>query len=114
MATTASFHADIADHLLVDLYELTMVQAYLEADMLEPASFELFVRRLPKTRNFLVAAGLEQALAFLEQFQLTEAELRQIIDVYPLSAKALKTLRRLRFSGDVDAVPEGTVVFADE
>ncbi|HSE57432.1 MAG TPA: nicotinate phosphoribosyltransferase, partial [Nitrospiraceae bacterium] len=53
--------------LLTDLYQLTMVQAYVEQGMVEQAVFEFFVRRLPPRRNFLVAAGLEQALEFLEQ-----------------------------------------------
>jgi nicotinate phosphoribosyltransferase len=105
---------ELTDPLLIDLYELTMVQAYLDAGMVGPASFELFVRRLPSSRNFLIAAGLEQALAFLEAFHLSEGELSQLAAVFALSPAMKDLLRELRFSGDVDAVPEGTVVFADE
>jgi nicotinic acid phosphoribosyltransferase len=53
--------------LLTDLYQLTMLQSYLEHGMTETAVFEFFVRKLPAPRGFLVAAGLEQAVEFLEQ-----------------------------------------------
>jgi nicotinate phosphoribosyltransferase len=55
----------LSSPLLTDLYQLTMLQAYFEAGMTETAVFELFVRKLPPGRNFLVAAGLEQAVEFL-------------------------------------------------
>ena len=61
--------------LLTDLYQLTMAQAYLEQQMDEPAVFEFFVRRLPPSRNFLLAAGLEQVLEFLSQLHITPEEL---------------------------------------
>ena len=61
--------------LLTDLYELNMLQAYLEAGMTEPAVFEFFVRKLPDTRGFLMAAGLEQVVEFLEAARFTEPEL---------------------------------------
>ena len=61
--------------LLTDLYQLTMLQAYLEANMQEQAVFEFFVRRLPPRRGFLLAAGLEQALGFIENLRFGEEEL---------------------------------------
>ena len=61
--------------LLTDLYQLTMLQSYLEHGMTETAVFEFFVRKLPTRRGFLVAAGLEQAVEFLERAHFTGAEL---------------------------------------
>ena len=61
--------------LLTDLYQLTMLQGYFDQGMEETAVFEFFVRKLPPQRNFLVAAGLEQALGFLEDLRLTGEEL---------------------------------------
>ncbi|MCO5107231.1 MAG: nicotinate phosphoribosyltransferase [Burkholderiaceae bacterium] len=100
--------------LLTDLYQLTMMQAYLERGMQEPAVFELFVRKLPAQRNFMVAAGLEQALDFLESLAFTEGEIDWLEDQGGFSARLLDELRGLRFTGDVDAVPEGGVFFPDE
>ncbi|HEY7374322.1 MAG TPA: nicotinate phosphoribosyltransferase [Polyangia bacterium] len=114
MPTTTSVTPELSDPLIVDLYELTMFEAYIEAGMHGPASFELFIRRLPASRNFLVAAGLEQALQFLERFRVSREALAQIEQVHPLSPAARAALADLRFSGDVRAIPEGTVVFADE
>src|SRR3990172_8625511 len=76
--------------LLTDLYELTMAAAYFENNIRATASFELFVRGLPRDRGYLVAAGLEQALDYLE------------------------SLREFRFTGEAWAVPEGTPVFSEE
>lgn len=100
--------------LLTDLYELTMVGAYRAAGMRGRAVFELFVRRLPRARGFLVAAGLEQALAFLEDFEIGEPELGELERSGRVSRELLGRLRHLRFTGDVEAVPEGTVVFENE
>src|ERR1700722_10098130 len=61
--------------LLTDLYQLNMIQAYLDHDQTEPAVFEFFVRSLPKRRRFLMAAGLEQALEFLETLKFSAGEI---------------------------------------
>lgn len=61
--------------LLTDLYQLTMLQGYFDRRMERTAVFEFFVRKLPPKRNFLIAAGLEQALAFLENLRFTPEEL---------------------------------------
>lgn len=100
--------------LSTDLYQLTMLQSYLEQDMREPAVFELFVRRLPAQRNFLVAAGLEQALDYLTGLSFSRQDLDWLSAQHRFSADLLAYLAQLRFEGDVDAVPEGTIVFADE
>ena len=62
-----------ASALLTDFYQLAMAQAYFESEMNDTAVFELFVRRLPPRRHFLVAAGLEQAVDYLEQLRFTGA-----------------------------------------
>ncbi|MET8837473.1 nicotinate phosphoribosyltransferase [Micromonospora sp. NPDC004540] len=100
--------------LRTDLYELRMAASYLRRDMTEHATFSLFVRRLPHRRGFLVAAGLAEALAFLESFAFDDAELGYLRDVVGFDQPALTALAGLRFTGDVWAVPEGRVVFADE
>ena len=64
-----------ASALLTDLYQLTMVTAYLELGMTRQAVFEFYVRRMPRRRGFLLAAGLEQVLDFLEGLRVTSDEL---------------------------------------
>ncbi|MBU6434071.1 MAG: nicotinate phosphoribosyltransferase [Nitrospirae bacterium] len=100
--------------LLTDLYQLTMVQAYIEQGMMDTAVFELFVRRLPAQRGFLMAAGLEQVLDFLERLQVSPAELEWLKQTGRFSRSCLDYLETLRFSGDVHAMQEGTVFFPNE
>lgn len=100
--------------LLTDLYQLTMVQAYLEHRMEEPAVFEFFVRRLPSHRNFLLAAGLEQVLEFLSGLHVTAEELAWLERTGRCAPSLLRYLEALRFTGDVEAMPEGTPCFPHE
>jgi nicotinate phosphoribosyltransferase len=100
--------------LLTDLYQLTMLQAYFDRSMNDTAVFELFVRRLPKNRNFLVAAGLEQALEYLCALRFTERDIEDARRTELFRDEFLAWLARLEFTGEVDALPEGTVFFADE
>jgi len=100
--------------LLTDLYQLTMLQSYYEQGMTEVAVFEFFVRRLPENRGFLLAAGLEQALDFLEELRFGEEELDWIRKSGRFGAEFADRLAHLRFSGDVHAMPEGTAFFGDE
>jgi nicotinate phosphoribosyltransferase len=100
--------------LLTDLYELTMLQAYFEQRMNGTAVFELFVRKLPPHRNFLVAAGLEQALAYLAALRFTAEDLDWLAQSGRFTPAFIASVADLRFTGDVDAMPEGTVFFADE
>lgn len=104
----------MSEALLTDLYQLTMVTAYHELGMEQEAVFELFVRKLPGQRGFLVAAGLEQALDYLEALQFDADDLRWLEQGGRFKPEALRRLAGLRFTGDVDAMPEGTVFFADE
>jgi nicotinate phosphoribosyltransferase len=100
--------------LLTDLYELTMLQAYFDAGMNETASFELFVRALPTQRNFLMAAGLEHVIDYLEQLRFSPDDLSSLSRTGRFSTPFLRSLEHLRFTGDVDAMPEGTVFFPEE
>jgi nicotinate phosphoribosyltransferase len=100
--------------LLTDLYQLTMMQAYYETGMTAPAAFEFFVRKLPPTRSFFLAAGLEQVLDYLEEVRFTDADIAWLRSLDRFSDGFLDRLRSFRFTGDVDALPEGTVFFPDE
>jgi nicotinate phosphoribosyltransferase len=100
--------------LLTDLYQLNMLAAYLDHGLTETAVFELFVRKLPPRRGFLMAAGLEQALQFFETLAFTSENLGAISGLGEFSDRFIGYLRSFRFTGDVDAMPEGTVFFPDE
>ncbi|MBN8441357.1 MAG: nicotinate phosphoribosyltransferase [Thauera sp.] len=103
-----------ASALLTDLYELTMLQAYHDEGLHERAVFELFVRALPPQRRFLMAAGLEQALDYLENLRFTPAELDWLRSTGRFRPAFIDALRDFRFTGDVHAMREGTVFFGDE
>jgi nicotinate phosphoribosyltransferase len=104
----------LASPLLTDLYELTMLQAYYERGMTDSAVFELFVRKLPPGRDFLVAAGLEQALDFVEGLRFGEQELDWIRSCGHFKPEFADRLSGFRFTGDIHAMPEGTVFFPNE
>lgn len=100
--------------LLTDLYQLTMLQAYFDQGMNDTAVFEFFVRKLPAERNFLIAAGLEQVLEYLGEARFTEEELEWLGNSGRFHRRFVESLADWRFTGDVDAMPEGTVFFPDE
>jgi nicotinate phosphoribosyltransferase len=100
--------------LLTDLYELNMVASYLRRNMNGTATFSLFVRRLPPTRGFIVAAGVESCLDFLENLQFEEDDLRFLHDRLDFTPADLEAFRRFRFTGDVWAIPEGRIALAGE
>jgi nicotinate phosphoribosyltransferase len=100
--------------LLTDLYQFTMLQGYFDRGMHETAVFEFFVRKLPPDRGFLVAAGLESLLDFLEHLSFTPPELDWLSHGNRFSKSFIYYLERFRFTGDVHAMAEGTVFFPDE
>jgi len=104
--------------LLTDLYELTMAAGYYEAGKVkQKATFELTVRRLPPHRNFVIAAGLPQAIDYLLNLSFNDDEIeyvRGLPTFAHVSPGFFDYLRGFRFTGDVFAVPEGTVLFAGE
>ncbi|MBI3647813.1 MAG: nicotinate phosphoribosyltransferase [Actinobacteria bacterium] len=99
--------------LLTDLYELNMAASYLRRGMRADATFSLYVRTLPPERGFLVAAGLEPCLEFLESFSFTEEDLAWL-EGHGFDRVVLEAFRELRFTGQVWAIPEGRIVRADE
>jgi nicotinate phosphoribosyltransferase len=99
--------------LITDLYELNMAASYLRRGMVGPATFSLFVRRLPPMRGFLVAAGVEDALDFLGQLSFEPADL-DYLAALGFDDNACSSFAGLRFDGEVWAMPEGQVVLADE
>jgi nicotinate phosphoribosyltransferase len=103
-----------ASPILTDLYQLNMIEGYLAYGETGTAVFDFFVRRLPDRRGFLIAAGLEQALDFLETVRFSEDELDWLASTGRFSSRMLDFLATFRFTGDVHAVAEGTVVFANE
>ncbi len=100
--------------LLTDLYQLTMLDSYWRRGMAETAVFEFFVRSLPPGRGFLIAAGLEQVVAYLEELRATSEDLAWVERCGRFDDAFLERLAALRFTGDVDAMPEGTPFFPDE
>ncbi len=103
--------------LLTDLYELTMAAAYFDNHFRAKGSFELFVRSLPAERSYLIAAGLEQALDYLEnvRFRASDIDYLRSQTVFgSVSGKFFDYLRDFQFKGEVWAMPEGTPVFSEE
>ncbi|WP_405231191.1 nicotinate phosphoribosyltransferase [Lentisalinibacter salinarum] len=99
---------------LTDLYQLTMLQAYRHIGMDDTAVFEFFVRKLPDHRNFLLAAGLEQLLDYLVDLRFEERDLEALRRTEKLDDAFIDSLAEMRFTGDVDAMPEGTAFFGNE
>ncbi len=109
------FPNDIA--LATDLYELTMAAAYFENSETAEATFELFVRNFPKNRSYLIAAGLEQAVDYLKRLRFRDEHikyLRKDPNFKNVSNDFFRYLKKLKFTGDVWALPEGTVFFTNE
>lgn len=100
--------------LFTDLYELTMAQAYAAEQMDQLAVFELAFRKMPANRNYIVAAGIGDVLDFLSNFRLEDQDLDYLRRRGEFSKEFLKRLANLRFTGDVYALPEGTLVFPHE
>jgi nicotinate phosphoribosyltransferase len=100
--------------LLTDLYELTMAQSYFREGRNDLATFDLFVRHLPPRRGFLVSAGLDTALDYLERLHFPEEGLAYLRSLGLFDDDFLDYLREFRFTGDVRAIPEGEVFFPPE
>jgi nicotinate phosphoribosyltransferase len=100
--------------LLTDLYELNMAASYLRRGMTGTATFSLFVRSLPAARGFLVAAGVESCLDRLRDFRFEEEDILYLRDTLRYEPRDLEAFRRLRFTGDIWAIPEGRIALAGE
>jgi nicotinate phosphoribosyltransferase len=112
--TGAKIMTERPSALLTDLYQINMIQAYLDQGSTDTAVFELFFRNLPPRRGFLVAAGLEQALDYFETLRFHPAEIAWLKNTGRFRQNLLDYLAAFRFTGDVHAMPEGTVFFANE
>ena len=99
--------------LFTDLYELTMCASYFNNEKFEPATFDLFVRRLPENRGYLLFTGLEQILQFLENVKFTDEQL-SYLKKKGFNSQFLEYLHDFKFTGDVWAMPEGTIAFPCE
>jgi len=113
MKGTSGFVDEHNMSMLTDLYELTMCASYFDHKKSEPATFDLFIRRLPPNRSYFLFAGLEQVLLFLEKMHFTEEHIEYLRGL-GFKEDFLDYLRNFRFNGDVWAIPEGTVVFPNE
>ena len=100
--------------LLTDLYQLTMAACYFDQGMHEEATFSLFIRKYPPHRGYFVAAGLAEALRYLETLQFTGDDLAYLQSTGLFTAKFLDYLQGIRFTGEVFALPEGSIFFKDE
>src|SRR3989442_2897064 len=103
-----------ASPLLTDLYQLNMLQAYLDRDEVKPAVFEFFMRKLPSRRGFLLTAGLEHALDYLSTVRFSDAELTWLKSTGRFGQNLIDYLKAVRFTGDVHAMPQGTAFLPDE
>lgn len=103
--------------LTTDLYQLTMAAGYFTHGCVQPASFELFVRRLPSARNYMVVAGIGEALDYIMGLRFTTENveyLRNLPQFKHVSRDFFNYLREFRFNGDIWAMPEGSLAFGDE
>ncbi len=100
--------------LFTDLYEITMAASYFRERMHGVATFSLFVRKLPKGRSFLVAAGLDDVLEYLSTVRFSDEAIEYLRSLGRFEADFLESLRTVCFTGSARAVPEGSVVFPDE
>ncbi len=100
--------------LFTDLYELTMAAVYFRRNMFSPATFSLFIREYPRDRGYFVSAGLEEVLDYLESFHFNDQDMAYLESTGLFRQDFLDYLRKLRFTGEVHAIPEGSVFFRDE
>lgn len=100
--------------LATDQYELTMAASYFAQSMTAPATFDLFVRRLPEARRFLVAAGVDEALDYLANLRFTASDIDYLRGLGSFGEDFLDYLADFRFTGEVWAIPEGEVFFPGE
>lgn len=100
--------------LLTDLYELTMMQGYFKSQSNQTVVFDLFYRRNPSNGGYAIAAGLEQAIAYIKELRFEEEDIAYLAGLHIFDKDFLDYLSTFRFTGDIYAIPEGTVVFPME
>ncbi len=100
--------------LLTDLYQLTMAACYFDQEMHEEATFSLFIRKYPPNRGYFVAAGLEEAVNYLSTLKFGEDDLAYLESTGLFQTRFLDFLKGVRFTGEMYAMPEGSIFFKDE
>jgi nicotinate phosphoribosyltransferase len=100
--------------LLTDLYQLTMAACYWDADMHGEGTFSLFIRKYPAKRGYFVAAGLAEALNYLKTLHFRDDDLAYLASTGLFQPRFLDYLKDFRFTGEVHALPEGSIFFVDE
>lgn len=101
--------------LLTDLYELTMMQGYFEnEDVNQTVIFDMFYRSNPEGNGYAICAGLEQVIDYIKNLHFTEDEIAYLKGLGMFKPAFLDYLRDFRFTGDIYAIPEGTVIFPRE
>src|SRR3954463_13053089 len=100
--------------LLVDLYHLDAAYVSWRTGQNAPATFDLYTRSAPFGGAYLLTAGLEPALAFVRDFHYSEEDLAYLAAIKSYDPAFLDELRHFRFSGEILAIPEGTIAFPDE
>ena len=100
--------------LLTDLYELTMMQGYFKNPVQETVIFDAFYRVNPCGNGYAIAAGLEQVIDYIKNLRFSEEDVEYLGSLGIFEKDFLDYLKDFRFSGDIYAIPEGTVVFPRE
>ncbi|MBC7958863.1 MAG: nicotinate phosphoribosyltransferase [Vallitaleaceae bacterium] len=101
--------------LMTDFYELTMMQGYLESDKLDSVVvFDLFYRDNPSESSFAIAAGLLQVIDYIEHLSFSEEDISYLETLNTFKPAFINYLKNFKFTGDIESVPEGTVIFPNE
>ena len=105
---------DNGDALFTDLYQLTMAQAYWKSGTTAEATFSLFIRNYPPDRGYLVAAGVEDALDYLEDLRFSRKDIDYLRSIGSFQPEFLDFLAGVRFTGSVRGMADGGIFFTDE
>lgn len=100
--------------LLTDFYELTMMQGYFKNPTDQTVIFDVFYRENPCGGGYAIAAGLEQVIEYINNLRFTDEDIAYLRSLHTFDEDFLEYLRKFRFSGDIYAIPEGTVIFPRE
>lgn len=101
--------------LMTDFYELTMAQTYFNnGDKDKIGYFDVFFRKNPFDGGYLISSGLDNIIEYIKNFKITEEEIDYLRSLNKFSPEFLEYLKKIRFSGDIYAIPDGTVVFPNE
>lgn len=100
--------------MIADFYEFTMANGYLEKNMNDIAYFDVFFRKIPDDGGFAVFAGLEQIINFIKDFSFSKDDIKYLEERNIFSKKFIDYLSNFKFTGDIWAIQEGTVVFPNE